>query len=400
MDLYRREVQDVIWDDRWKAQRQIVNHSGGYLAQVQGKWLLKTTPVRTGEATAQYSFAQEDLTKLTLPDHVFEQCNIQFRLVRHQELELDREHVEFLGSYPDGSVYKVCNDYERKLRYECAAMKAHATTWVLAAAAALSCGGKWQNGSSGGQAGLAGAGGATGTGGAAGGTGGALLAGCPKGLPGPELVSVETPGAWYCIDSTEVSNADYAIFLADGPALLGQPSECSMNQTWYSGAGAVPSDLQPVRFVDWCDAWAYCHWAGKRLCGRRGGGALGFDDFSNIDESEWYFACTRGGERDYPYPGAFQPKMCGGKGSNLPLKDVDDGNGCEGGIVGLFCMSGNVAEWEDACSSSSTDAACRVRGGAFDSSSTELRCDGDASAMRTAALATIGIRCCADSTPL
>lgn len=117
MDLYRREVQDVIWDDRWKAQRQIVNHSGGYLAQVQGKWLLKTTPVRTGEATAQYSFAQEDLTKLTLPDHVFEQCNIQFRLVRHQELELDREHVEFLGSYPDGSVYKVCNDYERKLRY-------------------------------------------------------------------------------------------------------------------------------------------------------------------------------------------------------------------------------------------------------------------------------------------
>jgi hypothetical protein len=119
MDLFRREVQDVIWDDRWKAQRQVVNHPGGLLAQVQGKWLLGTRAVRIDEQYDKViSFSAERTTSIVLPDGVYDQCQIQFRLVRYQELELRKELVEFVYSNPDGSTELVCNENARRFRYK------------------------------------------------------------------------------------------------------------------------------------------------------------------------------------------------------------------------------------------------------------------------------------------
>jgi formylglycine-generating enzyme required for sulfatase activity len=282
------------------------------------------------------------------------------------------------------------------------------TTLRAAAAMALAvslaaCGGQSERDGAAGAGGVAGAGGAGTTGGAGGGlagSGGALLVGCEKGLPGPQLIPVETPGAWYCIDSTEVSSADYAEFLATNPPLDAQPSPCVQNQSWQPGMAGLAADDKPARFVDWCDARAYCEWAGKRLCGRRDGGAVPFGAHADIAVSEWHFACTRGGEYDYPYSDTFTLGACGGKGSGIPLAGVDACHTCGGGIVGLFCMSGNVAEWEDSCDGAAPSASCHLRGGALDSSPKELRCDAPAAAPRSATSETIGFRCCADAAPL
>lgn len=91
-----------------------------------------------------------------------------------------------------------------------------------------------------------------------------------KGDHGPAPVDVGT----YCVDSTEVTGRQYLEFLAAKAGdTSGQPVDCSWNTTFEPAADIDPNEY-PVAFVDWCDALAYCTWAGKRLCGKIGGGPL------------------------------------------------------------------------------------------------------------------------------
>jgi len=66
---------------------------------------------------------------------------------------------------------------------------------------------------------------------------------------------------------------------------------------------------------------------------------------------------------------------------------------CHGQIhEALVDMSGNVAEWVDACD---TDGKkCRVRGGSYSSSDESLRCDAAAHELRTDTSRAVGFRCC------
>lgn len=242
------------------------------------------------------------------------------------------------------------------------------------------------------------------------------LAPCPTGLPGPALVAVPTPdGASYCVDATEVTNAQYAVFLGSRVSTSEQPAACAWNESyepsaeWPSGRGR---EDYPVVYVDWCDATAYCKWAGKRLCGKIGGGANADADWKNPAKSEWYNACSLGGLTKYPYGDTYDGARCVGSdydgrpgyqpGSDV-ARAVASASGCHGDAWptdGLLDLSGNVWEWENSCAGGTpglpdTDV-CRVRGSSFAFDRAILSCSYGGSAARNTTYEGGGIRCCSD----
>ncbi len=260
------------------------------------------------------------------------------------------------------------------------------------------------NGAASGMGGSAGAGGIGGAGGNGGSGGAGGSGGCPA-APGPPMVDV----GGYCIDATEVTNAHYAAFLATSPPIQNQPFYCYNGPAWplLNDINFVPSggwppppgkENHPVVYVDWCDARAYCVWAGKRLCGKIGGGQMPYNDYANASQSQWYRACSAAGTLDYPYGNSYEPLSCNGQdygaGATLPVGQAAQ---CEGGYPGIFDLSGNVHEWEDACNGvSGNNDGCHIRGGSYlVSASHLLKCGSPFSVNRQSATYTRGFRCCA-----
>lgn len=228
----------------------------------------------------------------------------------------------------------------------------------------------------------------------------------------PDMVEVD---AGFCIDRLEVTEGAYATFLASAAgADASMPGACSFKKTHDpSDAGDINQDCQydpsshPQRSVvctDWCDAKAYCEWAGKRLCGRIGGGPVPTSAQKDAAADEWYFACSLGGTRAYPYGDTFDDTKC--KDDGIPPADKAGSHAkCVGGFDGLFDMSGNVLEFEDSCNADGgAGDTCRVRGGSwFYTQDTELRCDslldgpGGFNVKRGARFDDTGIRCCKDA---
>jgi formylglycine-generating enzyme required for sulfatase activity len=237
--------------------------------------------------------------------------------------------------------------------------------------------------------------------GGGGGDGGATTdAACP-GDRGPVMVRVGT----FCIDSTEVTNAQYAAFLAGtAGAPPTQPSYCAWNASLRPVAGwPYPSgdDAKPVTSVDWCDAHAFCAWAGKRLCGRPGGGPADPTRYASPAESQWDYACTHAGDGQHawPYGNLPQSTACNtadrDAGVVVPVASF---GGCVGGFPGIFDMSGNAEEWEDSCTAYTPDAAdsCRMRGGAPDDPASAASCTFSNMHARNFTENVKGFRCCAD----
>jgi hypothetical protein len=56
-----------------------------------------------------------------------------------------------------------------------------------------------------------------------------------------------------------------------------------------------------MRCADWCDAKAYCEWAGTRLCGGLGALEETLETRADPSVSEWQYACTSRGLFPYPY---------------------------------------------------------------------------------------------------
>jgi formylglycine-generating enzyme required for sulfatase activity len=213
-------------------------------------------------------------------------------------------------------------------------------------------------------------------------------------------VSLSTDGASlvdFCIDSTEVTRAQYGQFLEaianDPPA---QPEECQSNTSFLAPVTDPPD--HPVAYVDHCDAQAFCKWAGKRLCGsvQR---EPDWNPFSPL-ENEWFFACSNGGTRDFPYGNNGDPGACAFL-DNAASGPVAVGTlpGCEGGFPGIFDMTGNVWEWIDSCVSG-PDAGgmyCRFEGGSYKQVYENYLC-GTITLLPPASTAPdIGIRCCASA---
>ena len=229
---------------------------------------------------------------------------------------------------------------------------------------------------------------------------------------GDALVESACPGAGptgvvigsFCIDSTEVTVDQYTQFLAaKAGETTGQPSTCTWNGSLVPGGWPQTPGNVPVVNVNWCMAYTYCDWAGKRLCGDPGGGPADPNGWGDPAKSQWFKACSRNndGLHVYPYGNTYAPKTCNGQ-------DYDAGKvlpsvaSCEGAYPGLFDMSGNVFEWEDSCLPPAPDASdqtgdsdfCHTRGGAFGENSNILRCDEGVMFTRGSAADSLGIRCC------
>jgi formylglycine-generating enzyme len=231
---------------------------------------------------------------------------------------------------------------------------------------------------------------------------------CPQELRGPPMVAIAADPP-YCIDATEVTNADYGEFLTANPFLTDQPAPCEWNDSGKPaelsyGDCMLPVDpgqaqfgAHPVVCVDWCDALAYCAWAGKRLCGGIRGGAASYDSVTEADGSQWYRACSGGGALAYPYGDTHEEGRCD-DASHLPngiTEPVMAAADCVGGYLGLHDMAGSVIEWEDACDKQLDDTDhCLQRGGSYLSSAAQARCDHFWQVPRAYGYNDVGFRCC------
>jgi hypothetical protein len=134
---------------------------------------------------------------------------------------------------------------------------------------------------------------------------------CPAPLHGSPMVKVPNPSGvgFFCIDKTEVSQAQYQEFLDVYPVSRDPAHEqgpgCETNYLYSPkdnlGSGfdntcqkpltsfdPVKTPNDEVTCVDYCDALAYCTFAGKHLCRDLGpSDTLGY-------VNQWYYACQAG----------------------------------------------------------------------------------------------------------
>jgi sulfatase modifying factor 1 len=245
----------------------------------------------------------------------------------------------------------------------------------------------------GGGAGAAGGGGMGGSGGAA---------GPCEGKPGPVMVDVGT----FCIDSTEVTNAQYVEFMTSGTpvqAISNDPAYCSFNTTYVPAVWPPPNgrDNHPVLNVDWCDAQAYCSWAGKRLCGKIGGGSLAWDFWDDPSQSQWQYACSAAGTQAWAFGNAGDGTVCNivetGIVDTVEVGSMTDCHSPNGPFDAIFDLSGSGHEWTDECNEQTGEFDyCAMRGGSFEHDLLGARCDNDSYNSRGEYWSDGTFRCCAD----
>jgi formylglycine-generating enzyme required for sulfatase activity len=222
-------------------------------------------------------------------------------------------------------------------------------------------------------------------------------AACPSGK-GPAMVNV---ASMFCIDSTEVTIDQYDRFLTAGktPGSMGEPMPaCGFNKAYAPGGPAynpATPGAYPVTYVNWCDAFAYCAWAGKRLCGTVGGGAVTEASFATL-QNEHYYACSGAGTLMYPYGNTFSTTACNGVGATKAGVALPPGTltTCTGGFPGLLDMVGNIEEWQDGCATNAGPMDMCLHGtGSFDYGTPA--CDYVDKDTRSYQFDDVGIRCCA-----
>jgi formylglycine-generating enzyme len=226
--------------------------------------------------------------------------------------------------------------------------------------------------------------------------GGAAKAQCT--VRGPALVSL--PGAEAYIHATEVTNSDYNAFLDANVATSTQTAECAWNDSFGTPSAAAVN--LPRGDVDWCDAKAYCSWAGMQLCGRIGmpGAHVSPGEVTMPAVDQWVAFCGGDSHSSYPYGDAFDEAKCNGFTTAEPAPTpgptaVGSKKGCAG-VKPIYDMSGNVAEWEDACVAydGQTDK-CFARGGSYASTTDiAMKCTNGEQLDRDTRRPDVGFRCC------
>jgi hypothetical protein len=234
------------------------------------------------------------------------------------------------------------------------------------------------------------------------------------------LILLKTPnGTPYCIDQTEVTQGQYLTFLeATGNDTSGQTDYCYKNTHLIyedvEGDFACPKGSwtpketpdRALMCADPCDAVAYCKWAGKRLCGKVGGGGIpskggaelegdGYKKslFNDPNVSQFYNACSQGGKKAFSYGDSYNP-ACPHKATN----QGEPVEGCESKgepSEQVLHLSDSIGEWE-LTEPFITSSGVPVRG-FIDYVENEVewngRCD---RIVFTSSGNSVGVRCCYD----
>ena len=291
-------------------------------------------------------------------------------------------------------------------------------TTIACAALLVACGGASRNDGGGGSAGASGAAGSGGTTGSGGGPVGGSGGGGPRcpAQRGPAMAEISFGGSEYCVDVTEVTVANYAVYLDDIAQgyVPEQRPECGFNTNFE------PAFLKWIEYkqfpanaiqgLDWCDADAFCRWAGKRLCRSVEGKSITWKDFTGTDQdfpplsSEWAVACSAGGQFEYTYGDQPKPGVCADAVSapsvNVPAGGLPGCHSPDPAFAAVYDLSGGMREWEDACEASTgKDDFCLVRGEARSREAKHQRCLVGEPRPRGNADFLNGVRCCADTIP-
>lgn len=230
-----------------------------------------------------------------------------------------------------------------------------------------------------------------------------------QGTQGPTPINIDNR---FCVDSTPVTNDQYAAFLAaTAQSPVPQPVGCQWNAVFtpdYFPYSATVGSL-PVRDVDFCDAWSYCQWAGKRLCGVLDHQGSSISNFDRVLDGELYYACSGGAGHPLTYsyssdgtvdPTACDTDVCNGT-TVTKFGQIDPvGNPRCQSIVypGLYDLNSAVEVWLDMClAGDATDGSgdtCRLSTPLF----CDQRCDvsGNGAPRNAPGAGTIGMRCCSD----
>jgi len=259
---------------------------------------------------------------------------------------------------------------------------------------------------------------------------------CPDNAQGSPMVLIsDGAGRPFCIDARLASYGDYALFVAaKGEDFGGQPQECHWNdnwgpvthdpkRTWAQGydpyCGPPPERMPPdqvLRCVDFCDAWAFCSWSGKRLCGLRGAepgkltivdsGGENMDVYRNHKEaalsqkSELFAVCTQGGTTKFPYGDQYYLGACeecrnGYLAPNEAFLDHNVNLQKCGGTISpydqVYNLMGASYQWANICTDSSH---CLVYGSCSPDRTCEQAYGGKGAQLDNP---TYNVRCCADA---
>ncbi len=133
--------------------------------------------------------------------------------------------------------------------------------------------------------------------------------------------------------------------------------------------------------VTWEEALSACEESGKRLC----------------SEKEWERACKGNKNSRYSYGKSWQEGICNTedqRGKDSAVAEVGNYKECKTDL-GIFDMSGNVAEWTDKSGSAASTNPV-VKGGAFDRAGYWSRCAARLVSPPSFKLPSVGFRCCKD----